>query len=112
MTREKSREKLGETVCRTLVEAGLETPQTYVTVGVRCYLTPEKMPPACWTAEPPTAEFMCVAASQLAVLIPACMACVTAESAARLFMEDGLVLVVANCVFSSGNSWAAPFCMR
>src|SRR5437763_8598776 len=35
------------------------------------------------------------------------MACVTAESLARLFIDEGLVFVSASCVFSSFNSCVA-----
>jgi hypothetical protein len=35
----------------------------------------------------------------VAVPIPACMAWVTAESPDRLFMDEGLFLVWASCVF-------------
>src|SRR3954468_17506851 len=35
------------------------------------------------------------------------MACVTVESLARLFIDEGLVFVSANCVFSNFNSCVA-----
>ena len=44
-----------------------------------------------------------------AVLMPLCIACVTAESAARLFIDDGFVLVSASCVFSEAVRAAPPF---
>ncbi len=41
----------------------------------------------------PTIEFMCDAALIVAVLTPACIACVTTESAARLVIDVGFVFV-------------------
>src|SRR6185312_5641671 len=104
MVREKSMVKVGVPSCRTFEDAGPGTPHTYVTFGWRCAMIPVKMLPACCTEVLPTAEFMWLAASHVAVLTPACMACATAESPARLFMEDGFVLVSASCVFSRCSS--------
>src|SRR5713101_1693301 len=68
-------------------------------------MMPEKMlPPSCM-AVPPMAEFECTAAPMVPVPIPACKPC----APARLFMEVGLVLVCASCVFSSGMGCEAPF---
>src|SRR5438552_12296444 len=47
---------------------------------------------------------MCMAAVEAASLTPLSIACVTTESEARLFIDDGLVLVSASCVFSRCSS--------
>src|SRR6185437_3221785 len=51
---------------------------------------------------------MCMAAVEAASLTPLCIACVTTESEARLFIDDGLVLVSASCVFSRCSSCVLP----
>src|SRR5690348_16406027 len=72
-------------------------------------MTPEKMPPACPTMEPPTMELVWAAASQATVFTAVCRPWVTAASAASAFIEDGFVFVSASWVFSSGNSfWLDP----
>src|SRR5512146_548620 len=52
---------------------------------------------------------MCDVALMVAVPIPACIACVTAESPARLVIDVGFVFVSASCVFSMGISCGIPF---
>src|ERR1051326_7231811 len=74
-------------------------------------MIPETMLPAPPTAEPPTPECICVATPDTAVLIPTCIPWVTAESAARFFIDDGLVFVSASCVFSSFNSCVESPCV-
>ena len=80
-----------------------------MTVGLRCPISPVNTLPAGPMADPARGEFMCMAASIATVFT---IAWVSAGSAARFFIDDGLVFVSANWVFSSGSSLEEAPCAR